>query len=141
MTNLECAVYTPVNLVSWDHIAHLSHLLSEGKRELGAIKEDREAAYKQLPIGPDDQSLTIIALRCPKDNERYGFVTRTRVFGAVASVLHYDVFPRSVSALVCRVFGIPTVCFFDDFAALAKLGLVGKALDVFSRFCHLFGIR
>ena len=140
MTNLACAVYTPAQLVSWDHIAQLSHLLSEVKLELGMVKADHEAAYKQLPIDPADQALTIIALRCPKANKWYGIVTRTLVFGAVAAVLRYNVFSRSASALVFRVLGIPTVCFFDDFSALVRLGLVDKAPEVFSRICQLFGI-
>ena len=109
-----------------------------GKAGTGMVKADHEAAYKQLPIDPADQALTIIALRCPPDNKRYGFVTRTLVSGAAAAVLRYNVFSRAASALVCRVFGIPMVCFFDDFAALVRLGLVGKALEVFSRFCQLF---
>ena len=30
VTNLACSVETPNRLVSWDHLAQLSHLLSEG---------------------------------------------------------------------------------------------------------------
>ena len=115
MTNLACSVHTPIKLVSWDHIAQISHLISEGKLELGMVKADHEAAYKQLPIDPDDQALTIIALRCPTDNKWYGFVTRTLVFGVVAAVLRYNVFPRAVSCGICRVFGIPTGCFLTIF--------------------------
>ena len=108
-----------------------------GRLDLGMVKADRKAAYKQLPIDAADHALTVIALRFPKDNKRYGFVTRTLAFGAAAAVFRYNVFSRSASALANRVFGIPTVLFFDDFAALVRLGLVGKALGVSSRFCQL----
>ena len=141
MTNLACSVLTPIKLVSWDHLAQLSHILSERKLDWGLFKADHEAAYKQLPISPDDQECAIIALRHPSSGRWYGFVTRTLVFGAVAAVLRYNVFSRAIAALVNRIFGIPMVCYFDDFAALTQLILGEKALAIFSGFCEALGIQ
>ena len=63
------------------------------------------------------------------------------MFGASAAVLHYNVFPRLVTALINRLFGIPLLCFFDDFAALVPQILRTKALQAFATFCSLLGIR
>ena len=63
------------------------------------------------------------------------------MFGASDAVLHYNVFPMLVTALVNRMFCIPLICFFDDFAALAPHLLGTKALQVFTTFCSLLGIR
>ena len=104
------------------------------------MKADREAAYKKLPIDPSDQPFVEIALRRPSDGKWSGFTTRTLVFGAVAAVLHYNFFPRAITAVINRAFGVPMVFFFDDFAALVQLIMVDKALEVFSKFLQLVGI-
>ena len=140
LTNLARTVVTPIKPVSWGHLAQLSQLLSQGKFELGMLKADREAAYKQLPINPADLPCAVIVRRRPTSGLRFGFPTRTLIFGDVAAVLHYNVFSRLITTVVNRVFGIPTVFYFDDFAALVWLGLVKPALELFSRFCLLPGI-
>ena len=43
--------------------------------------------------------------------------------------------------MVNRLFGIPPICFFDDFAALIPKLLGNKELQVFTTFCSLLGIR
>ena len=95
MTNLPCAVLTPIRLVSWGHLVQLSHLLSKPRNaDFGLFKADREAAYKQLPIDPEDQRGAIVAPRRPQSGKWFGFITRALIFGAVAAVLHYNVFSR-----------------------------------------------
>ena len=95
MTNLACTVETPIQLLSWDHIAQVSSMLSADGGDWVMFKADHKAAYKQLPIDPADQETAIIALRHPPNSRWYGFVTRTLIFGSVAAVLHYNVFPES----------------------------------------------
>ena len=142
LTNLSCAVLTPIKLVSWDHLAQLSHLLSNPRNaDWGLLKADHEAAYKQLPIDPEDQRNAIIALRHPRSGKWFGFVTRALIFGAVADVLHYNVFSRLRTAIINKALGIPMVCFFDDFAAMIQQCLGEKALAIFTRFCELIGIQ
>ena len=132
LANLSRAVLTPIKLVSWGHLAQLSHLMSRPRNaDWGLFEADHEAAYKQLPIDPVDQRGAIIALRHPPSMKWYGFITRTLIFGAVAAVLHYNVFSRAWTALINRDLGIPLVCFFDDFAATIQLRLGEKALAVF----------
>ena len=89
---------------------------------------------------PKDQARAIIALRRPVTGKWFGFVSRTLVFGATSAVLHYNVFSRLVTSLVNRLFGIPMICFFDDFSALIHRVLPNKAMAVFSRFCEAIGI-
>lgn len=112
LANLPCAVLTPIKLVSWDHLAQLSHLLSSPRKAgWGLLKADHEEAYKQLPIDPADQRNAIIALRHPKSGKWFGFITRTLIFGAVAAVLHYNVFSRLWTAVINKARGIPMICF------------------------------
>ena len=140
MTNSACSVMTPIQLVSWDHLAQLCRRSCGKSRDWALIKADHEAAYKQLPLRPEDQFRAVIALRCPVTGKWFGFVSRTLMFGATAAVLHYNVFSRLITALVNRVLGIPLICFFDDFAALVPRLLSNKAMAVFSRFCEIMGI-
>ena len=140
LTNSACSVLTPIKLVSWDHLAQLCRRSCDKSRDWALFKADHEAAYKQLPLRPQDQAYAIIALKHPTDGRWFGFVSRTLVFGATAAVSHYNVFSRLITALVNRLFGIPLICFFGDFAALIPRMLARKAMAVFSRFCDLLGI-
>ena len=64
-TILARSVETPNQLASWGRIAQLSRVLSDGAGDWVLFKEDREAAYKQLPADPADQRNAILALRRP----------------------------------------------------------------------------
>ena len=138
--NLACSALTPIKLISWGHIAQLSRLIASSGKAWHFFKADREAAYKQLPLEFSHSKLAVIALRSPQDKRRYGFFSRTMVFGAIAAVLHYNAFSRLVTELASKILGIPVVCFFDDFGALIRVPLGRKALEIFSKFCQLLGI-
>ena len=140
LTNSACSVLTPIQLVSWDHLAQLCRRSCGKSRDWARAKAVHEASYKQLPLRPKDQAGAIIALRRPVAGKWFGFASRTLAFGATAAVLHYNVFSRLVTALVNRLSGIPLICFFDDFAALIPRLLSNKAMAVFSRFCETAGI-
>ena len=139
-TNLACVVETPIKLVSWDHLVEVTNLTNTATRNWAFFKADHEAAYKQLPLAPSHAKLAIIALKNPTDGRWYGFLSRTMVFGAIAAVLHYNVFSRLIAELFTRLFGIPLLNFFDDFGATTPEELVKPALDVFAKFCHKLGI-
>ena len=48
--NLSCVVGTSIKLVSWDHLAELSHAVNDESRDWSfSPKADHEAAYKQPP--------------------------------------------------------------------------------------------
>ena len=96
-----------MQLVTWGHIAQMSLVLARDGGELRLFKADREAAYKQLPISPDDQWTAIVALCHPTSGKWFGFATRTLVYGSVAAVLHYNILSSIWTALVCQLLGIP----------------------------------
>ena len=87
-----------------------------------------------------DARLEAVTLRNPADGCRYIFRSRTLRFGAVATVLRYNVFSRIVDGLCARLFGIPALSFFGDFGALVPDFLSRKALGAFDAFCKLLGI-
>ena len=140
LTNRCCWNKTPIKLAPRGHLAQLSSIMAEQGDDWHLFKDDHEAAYKKLPIAPDDQQTAIVALRHPKSGNWFGFVARTLVFGSVADVLRYNVLPRIWAALCCRLLGIPLVGYFDGFAALVRAGLAEEAIRVFSRFCELSGL-
>ena len=88
----------------------------------------------------EHSQLAVIALKCPSDKQRYGFLSRTMVFGAVAAVLHYNVFSRTLAELVNHYLGMPLLSFFDDFGALTPNCLTPLALQTFTSFCTLLGL-
>ena len=140
ITNRARAVLTPIKLVSWDHVAHISNLLA--KRGFGCQfpKDDHRAAYKSLPVCPSQTKLAAIVLKNPGGGNWYAFTSRTLLFGSIASVLHYNIFPRAISELVAKIFGILIVCFFDDFGALIIKCLAIEGLWCFQQFCDICGI-
>ena len=105
--NLYCSVWTPIKLPTWGHIAQLVALARPSSCVWSFFKTDHESAYKKLPLPPDDQKLSAVALRRPKTGQRMAFAPRALLFGAVAAVLHYNCFSRAVAVLFTRITGIP----------------------------------
>ena len=62
------------------------------------------------------------------------------VVGAIAAVLHYNVFSRIVEELASKILGIPLVGFFGDFESLTTGSLGRKALEIFTMFRQLLVI-
>ena len=141
LTNSACRVHTPIKLVSWGRVSKLCRSYSVDGRDWALFKSDHEAAYKRLPIDPGDQSYAIIALRRQASGKWNGFRPTGLMFGIVAGVLHYDVFSRLITDIFNRLFGIPPICFFGDFAALTHRLLATKGMSVISRFCSLIGAK
>ena len=141
LTNSACSAVTPIQMVAWDHISQLCRRCCKQGRDWALFKADREADYKLLSIAPKEQAYAAIAPRRPTVGKRFGFFSRTLMFGAAAAVLHYNVFSRLIPALVCRLLGIRLICFFDDFAGLLTKLLPTKACAVFTELCARLGIR
>ena len=139
-TNLACAVLTPIKLVSRGHIAQLSRLVASSGEACHCPKSDHGAAYKQLPVGWSQSKLAAIALRNPRDKQRYGLLTRAMVFGAVAAVLRYNALSRIAEDLASKISGIPVAFFFGDFGDLIPGTSDQEDLAIFSRFFQLLGI-
>ena len=110
-------------------------------REWSFFKADREAAYKQLPMGPVHHNLATVAIRNPDTGEWAAFPPKALLFGAVAAVLHYNCFSRILSALFNKIFGVPMIGYFGDFGALVPSKLAPLDLWTFGRFYDILGIQ
>ena len=141
LTNPCCQVQTPIQLVSRDRLAQLSQLRGRGSEEWHLFKAGRESGYKQLPIAPKDQRTSVVALRRPQSKKRFGFVTRTLVFGSVAAGPHYNILSGIWSTIFSRPMSVLLLSYFDDFAAFLRAGLAEKALNVSARFCDILGFH
>ena len=55
-------------------------------------------------------------------------------------VLHYHVFSPTLADLMCRICGIPTISYFDDFVALLPASRDDNGLEGLTRWRQLRGI-
>ena len=132
---------TPTKLPTWDHISQMCLGVSDSAAPWSFFKADRESAYKNLPLKPDQAPLCVVTLRSPGDGLWYGFAPKTLLSGASAAVRHYNCFSRIIAVLINLIFGLPTINYFDDFGCLPPTSLVDEGLALFTRFCALLGIR
>ena len=139
--NVCCANRTPIKVPTWDHVGQLCLSFRHTDRPWSFFKADHKAAYKNLPLAPEDANGCIVALRSPVDHCWYGFLSRALLFGAVAAVLRYNCFSRIIAVLFCRFFGIPMINYFDDFGAPIPSALGKRGLEVFSEFCRIIGVH
>ena len=93
---------------------------------------DRKAAYKTPPLAPAGVQYCTVAVRSPKGYKWYGFVPRALLFGAVATVLHYNSFSRIIAVLSNMLFGLPVVNYFDDYGRLLPTAISANGIQVFS---------
>ena len=107
MANPAGSASTPIQLLSWGHISQLSQMMGPNGGDWALFKEDRESAYKQLPIRPDDMKRAIAAIRRPYKEAMVGFVNRTLIFGSIAAVIHYNVMSRILAGSSLRCLGLP----------------------------------
>ena len=105
LTHSARSAVTPIKLVSWDHLSQICRRIWQKGMDWALFKADHEADYKQIPLSPKDKAYALIAPRSPTDGKWFGFVSRTLTFGAAAAILHYNVFSRMITALVCRKMG------------------------------------
>ena len=115
LTNTACAIRTPITLPGWDHIAAAARILADRRCSWSFGKVDHKAAYKALPIRPEDSRYAVIALWGPKRLIWCGRRTRTQLFGSTAAVLHYNGISRIIASLLSRLLVIPTLGYFEDF--------------------------
>ena len=130
----------PIKLATWDHVAEMCRSVEPSDRDWHFAKSDQEAAYKQLPLDWDRANLAVVSLRPPADGRWYCFVRSTLLFGAVAAVIHYNVFSRIISELMFRIFGAQIISYFDDFGGTLPDSMEIEGLNTFTRWCILLVI-
>ena len=139
LANQPFVAETPTHLVSLGSLAQLCKRSRHGARDWARFKADQEADYRQRPP-LKDRRIAIIAMREPSTGRRFGLAPSALMFGATAADLRYDVFSRTVADISDAMMGIPLLCFFDDFPALAHQIRAREALGVFDPFCSLLVI-
>ena len=140
LINLRAADIAPIALPTWGHIGQIAADLSSPPREWSFMKADSKAAYKNLPLSPEQSRFCIAALRSPVDSKWYGFAPRALLFGATAAVHHYNCFPRTVAVIINRLVGLPIVNYFDDIGSMVPAPLSGDGLRLLIDVCALFGV-
>ena len=140
LINLCAAEFTPITLPTCDHIGQIASDLSARPREWSFMKADRKAAYKNLPLNPDQAQYCIVAIRSPGDSKWYGFAPRTLLFGAAAAVHHYNCFSRTIAVIINRLFGLPLVNYFDALGSMIPTSLSDTGLRLLLALCALFGV-
>ena len=97
--NLYCAVWTPIILPTWGHIAQMCLDIRYTKKPCEFPKSDHEAAYKQLPLRPEHTKLAFVALRDPITYRWMAFPPKALLFGAKSAALHYNCLSRLLAVL------------------------------------------
>ena len=108
---------TPIRLVARGHVVGVPNRFRAHGELCEFFKCDRKSAYNALPADPQETRFAAITPRSPKDGEYYAFISRTLLFGPIASVLRYNVSARIVAELFSLIFGIPAISLFGDFGA------------------------
>ena len=123
----------------------VSKLLGVWKKKteeaLAIVKVDHENAYKQLPVIPEHRKFSIIVARNPEDGRLFGAFPNQLMFGSVSAVQHYNVISRIIATLCVRVFRIPLVGYFDDYAGIVKNRIRESALEAVKFMNHIFGFQ
>ena len=114
--------------------------IKQTNRQWSFLKVDQEAAYKQLPIDPEQTKYATAALRHPHLNTWYAFRQTTLLFGSEADVIRYNCFSRVIAILVNRIFGIPLVSYYDDLGAPIPSDLGDLALTTTQEFLRLVAV-
>lgn len=78
-------------------------------------KVDHEAAYRQIPLRPDQRRLAVVVFCDPVSGERRFWIHRSLPFGALAAVYAYNRPARALVHIARTLFRIPVDSFFDDF--------------------------
>ena len=107
--------------------------------DLSFWKADHRDAYKQLPIRQDHAGYCVVVLKGP-DGVAYGFRPKTLLFGSNVAVVEYNAVSRFVSVLYTKVFGLPCISFFDDFAGVAHKELGSLPLECFEELNEALGL-
>ena len=99
---------------------------------------DLKAAYKQLPLHPEERTKCVITVKSPENRAAKGFVCNTLPFGSSASVMHFNRISLLLQRILWEVQVLAT-CYYDDFP-VASPCFLGQGTDqVVHAVMDLFG--
>lgn len=103
------------------------------------FKAAHQAAYKNLPLSPDQAPLCTVALRCPYGGLWYAFSPRAFLFGADSEALRYNCRSRIIAVLGRRVFGLSELNYINAFGCILHGFLIRRGVNVFTSFFRSIG--
>ena len=93
-----------------DEIASLiKQIFVSGIDDIVGRTYDMEAAYRQLPIHPDDRNKAVVCVYDPAKKGVRGFEMATMPFGAIASVHAFLRTAAAVNNIGCSLLDIPMI--------------------------------
>ena len=111
-----------------------------GDRRIRFWKGDHRDAYKQLPLKPHHAAFCTVVAKNPQGGGVALFYPKVLLFGPSLAVTAYNAVSRLVSFLYAKIFGLPCIAFFDDFAGVAPESLGDTPLDLFIELNKLIGL-
>ena len=100
---------------------------------------DLKSAYKQFAIDPDERHKAVILLRKPGTADAYAFIAKTLLFGASASVYHFNRVARLLqAAMVSMRVLVPN--YYDDYPCVSPAMLSKSTDSVVHGFLALLGV-
>ena len=124
------AIYSKLWLPSLDHGVEIAWR-KEKKTRRGAsdCQNGHKNVHKQFPVIPEHRKASIIVVRNPGDGRLYRACPNQLMFGSVRVVQHYNIISRIIATSCVRVFRIPSVAYFDDYAETMKNRICKSALE------------
>ena len=89
---------------------------------------DLKAAYKQLPLRPDDRKFCTVCLQRPRSQEAAGFISHVLPFGGTASVIQFNRLARLLQRIMHEAV-ILAFNYYDDYPLL-ELSALARNADV-----------
>ena len=141
MTNLACVVDTAIAIASWGLVAEMRRAAAPSGRDWQFMKAERDDAYKQPPLAWGQSELSVVSIRSPAGGRWYGFLSRALLYGAIAAAIRYNVVSRIISELMCRIFCIPMISYFDDCGVMIPKQIAHMWVVTFAKWRNLLGGR
>ena len=115
--------------------------VKNARRPWRLSKNAREPPYIKLPLDAARARLAMVALRRPDAGLSYALAPRALLVGTAAAATHYNTLSRAIAVLTNKIFGIPSISYFDYFGAPTPEDIGDDALDVFKLFTETICFR
>ena len=111
------------------------------RKEVGFVGKvlDLESAYKQCPVRPSHQHLSVCAMKDPESNQVRFFEMHALPFGATAAVHGFNRAAMALEHILTKLFGIPCTHYFDDFTFIGPDSIMPAVVDMAKDVLSLLG--
>eukprot|EP00435_Cladocopium_sp_Y103_P069238 s392_g33.t1 len=118
------------------HVDLIHHYHQRGVCQPMIWGQDLDAAYRQVPVSPDDTAYTV--LTTPQGHTLWRHAAAP--FGATASVWAFNRFADALVALARRLLMVPICHFVDDFTSIDPPALADSSCDSFKQLFGQMGL-